>query len=293
MKWPLAVTAAGVVVVVAAIIVNEAYSPEHLDVMPPDLGSTAAAPAPGATGTPASTAVWHQEAPADGGPAFDLIRVAPDGHTVIAGQAEPGSRVVVFDGNTPLGHVLADARGEWVFLPPAPLLPGEHRLGLVAQAPDRPEVLSRDIMIVVVPEPGEDIGGRTARLRDQPLAMKVSRSGLGPATVLQRPREPVTPLALSIDAIDHDATGLITFSGTAPADAVVTVYVTNQPVGHAVADARGRWLLQAGTVPSLDHVVRADLHDEHGTVVARVAVSVQAAPGLAADTPQLQPRQRR
>ena len=285
MKWPLAVTFLGVAVVVAAIVVNESYSPERTPIMPPDPGPAAVVPAPGATGTPTSAVVRRDETQADGGPVFDLVRVAPDGHTVIAGQAEPGSRVVVFDGDTPLGDVIADARGEWVFLPPAPLQPGEHRLGLTAQASDRPAVMSRDLMVVVVPEPGEDIVGRTARLQDQPLAMKVSRSGLGPATVLQGPREPGTALTLSIDAIDHDAAGRITFSGTAPADAVVTVHVADRPAGQAVADASGRWMMWTGAVPSNDHVVRADQLDANGAVVARVAVPFTGAPpGVTAAT---------
>ncbi len=281
MKWPLVVTVVGVTVVIAAIVVNDAYSPDTAPISPPDLQSEAVEPAPGATGTPVSAAALDEKAKADAGPVFDLIRVAPDGHTVIAGQAEPGIRVVIFDGDTPLGDVNADARGEWVFLPPAPLQPGEHRLGLTAEAPDRPAVISQDLMVVVVPEPGEDLVGRTARLRDQPLAMKVSRNGLGPAMVLQGPREPGTALTLSIDAIDHDAAGRITFSGGAPADAVITVYVANKPAGQAIADASGRWMLRSGVVPSGSDVVRADQQDPSGTVVARVAVPFRSPSGAA------------
>jgi hypothetical protein len=156
-KGPLAVTVLGVAVVVAAIVVNEAYSPDSTSIMPPNAPPTAGTPAVGATDTPTVTIVRNEKAQPDGGPVFDLVRVAPDGHTVIAGQAEPGSRVVIFDGDTPLGEVIADGRGEWVFLPPAPLQPGEHRLELVAQAPDRPTVLSRDVIIVIVPEFGPEL----------------------------------------------------------------------------------------------------------------------------------------
>jgi hypothetical protein len=157
-KGPLAVTVLGVAVVVAAIVVNEAYSPDSKPVIPPDPRPTAGTPAVDGTDRSTVTIVRNEKAQPDGGPVFDLIRVAPDGHAVIAGQAEPGSRVVIFDSDTPLGEVIADARGEWVFLPPAPLQPGEHRLGLAAQAPDRPAVLSRDLMIVIVPELGGEPG---------------------------------------------------------------------------------------------------------------------------------------
>jgi hypothetical protein len=285
-KWPLAVTVLGVVVVVAATVVNEAYSPDRTPNTRPDSPPMALAPVSDTTANPLSMAGRHeQEQPDDDGqaddaPVFELIRVAPEGHTVIAGRAEAGSRVVVSDGDRPLGSVVADARGEWVFLPPAPLQPGEHRLALAAQAPDRPAVLSADLMVVVVPKPGEDIAGRTARLRDRPLAMKVSRSGLGPAVVLQGPREPQAAHTLSIETIDRDATGRITFSGTAPADAVVSVYVAEQPAGQTVADSGGRWLVRTDAAPSEDHVVRADQLDDRGGVMARVAVPFTAAPGL-------------
>ena len=287
MKWPLALTVLGGAVVAAAIVVNDAYSPGTTPIVPvdrPPMAAAAPAPAPApapAGGTPSSTAGLHEAEHAGGAPVFDLIRVAPDGHTVIAGQAEPGSRVVIFDGDAPLGDVDADVRGEWVFLPPAPLQPGEHRLGLTAEAAGRPPVMSRNLMVVVVPEPGEDIAGRTARLRDQPLAMEVSRSGLGPATVLQGPREPETALTLSIDAVDHDVAGGITLSGSAPADAVVAVYVANRPAGQAIADASGHWILRSDAVHSGDSVVRADQLGPHGAVVARVTVPFSNPPGVA------------
>lgn len=154
MKGPFAVTVAGVVVVIAAIIANNAGPPDGEPALPPDAGlSTTSGPA--VPGTPASPQNGNMKA--DCGPVFNLVRVAPDGHAVIAGQAEPGSRVVVLDGERPLGEVLADARGEWVFLPPAPLEPGEHLLGLTALVQDRAAVLSDDLIVVVIPESGEDI----------------------------------------------------------------------------------------------------------------------------------------
>ena len=181
MKGPFAVTVIGFVVVIAAIIVNDAHSPDG----EPDLPLRAGPPvarAPDVPGTPAPTE--RGDVKADRGLVFDLVRVAPDGHAVIAGQAEPGSRVVVLDGDRPLGEVLADARGEWVFLPPAPLEPGEHLLELTARVHDRAAVLSYDLMLVVIPEPGEDIAGQATRQRDRPLAIKVPQSG----SVQRRPQ---------------------------------------------------------------------------------------------------------
>lgn len=200
MKWPLALTGLGTAVVVAAIIVNHTSSPDRLPDAPPDLGSTMVALGP----LPPSTAGLLEQEETAGSPSFDLIRIAHDGHTVIAGQAEPGSRVVVLDDETPLGSVLADARGEWVFLPSAPLQPGPHRLKLSAQAGDRPVMQSEDRMVVVVPGPGEDMEEAVVHLRDQPLTKKVSNGDHGPVAVFQSRRQSGLVRSFSRDPRDHE-----------------------------------------------------------------------------------------
>ena len=45
-------------------------------------------------------------------PSFDVVKVGPSGTAVIAGRAEPGSRVTVRDGDKVIGDVTADRRGE-------------------------------------------------------------------------------------------------------------------------------------------------------------------------------------
>jgi hypothetical protein len=270
-KGPFAVTVIGIVVVIAAIIVNDAYySPDEEPALPPSAGPSVVSPPDDVPNTPAPTERGNVKA--DRGPVFDLVRVAPDGHAVIAGQAEPSSRVVVLDGDRPLGEVLADAQGNWVFLPTAPLEPGEHLLGLTARVQDRAAVLSHDLMVVVIPEPGENIAGPVTRQREQPLAMKVPRSGSGPATVLQTPGRPVSAPTLAIHTVDQDADGQLTVSGSAPPEAVISVYAGDQRVGEASADPSGRWLLRLGPVPPGDLVVRADQVDSRGRIVARAAV---------------------
>lgn len=188
MKWPLVLTGLGTAAVVAAVIVNDTYTPDDTPIAPPDLRPDAIALATGTSGLASSTVAHSAKEEPAGGPVFDLIRIAHDGHAVIAGQAVPGSRVVVFDDEIPIGSVLADARGEWVFLPSAPLQPGEHRLALSAQSPDHPVVVSKDLMVVIVPEPEEDIAGMTAQPQEQPLAITVLRNGRGPALVFPEPR---------------------------------------------------------------------------------------------------------
>ena len=47
-------------------------------------------------------------------PAFDLVRVEPDGSAVVAGTAEPGAEVTIFADQAPLAEAEADAEGNFV-----------------------------------------------------------------------------------------------------------------------------------------------------------------------------------
>ena len=66
--------------------------------------------------------------PLPGQPSFDIVRVNPDGDTVIAGRAPPDSVVSVRQGDSVIGIVTADKRGEWVLVPQHPLAAGTHEL---------------------------------------------------------------------------------------------------------------------------------------------------------------------
>jgi nucleoid-associated protein YgaU len=66
-------------------------------------------------------------------PSFDVVRLNPQGDTVIAGRAAPNSEISIRDGDTEIGHARADSNGEWVVLPDKPLAPGKHDLSIEAR----------------------------------------------------------------------------------------------------------------------------------------------------------------
>jgi hypothetical protein len=109
-------------------------------------------------------------------PTFDVVRVGPLGDAVIAGRAEPGSTVVIMEGDTPIGEVVADERGEWVFVPEAPLAPGTRRFGLEMRIEGRPPVQSDKLVEMILPERGKDIAGRPTTAATQALVRKVPGS---------------------------------------------------------------------------------------------------------------------
>ena len=223
-----------------------------------EAADTVAQPLPAAMATATATA---PAAVADTRePSFDVVRIGSDGDTVIAGRAMPGAVVTIIDGDIELGHVTADARGEWVFVPTEALPPGSRELHLRALNPDGTTVESTEPVVLVVPERG----------KGPALAIKSLRGG--GSKVLQSPGGNGGGL-LSLDVVDHDDKGRLFVGGKAPADGTVFLYLDTRLLGQAKADAEGAWRI-ASTAPKGDdkHVLRADLVGDKGKVLARVEV---------------------
>jgi hypothetical protein len=76
----------------------------------------------------AATPVAEFEAPE---PSFDIIRIEPDGQSIIAGRALPFSEWILLNNGSPIATVAADANGEWIVLPGTALVPGANDFSLV------------------------------------------------------------------------------------------------------------------------------------------------------------------
>jgi nucleoid-associated protein YgaU len=87
-------------------------------------------------------------------PAFDVLRVEPDGSTVIAGSAEPNSTLEVFDGDKLITTTEVSPAGDFVAVLDNPLVPGDHQLVLRATAKDGKSQTSEEVATVSVPKDG-------------------------------------------------------------------------------------------------------------------------------------------
>lgn len=263
----------------------------------PTLAAPAPSPAPAvAAPTPAPPALEP--------PRFDVVRVGARGVAVIAGRAAPGAEVVLLEDGREIGRARADARGEWVILPPDPLRPGTRQFSLLGRRGGE-EVTSPDIVVVVVPEPPSALA-EAPRPADPPAAPRMAQSpapAAGPApAVAAAPAiapapAPATPLVvlvpsaqetprvlqapgprqgLGLGQVDYDQDGAIRFSGTAEPSATVRVYVNDRHAGDAQADAQGRWTLAPqGAVEVGRHRLRLDQLAAAGGVAARIELPFQ------------------
>ncbi len=200
---------------------------------------TAAAPS-----QPAATPATTPAAPAKP-PSFDIVRIDPQGQAVIAGRAEPGDRVRVLDGDKPIGEVTADARGEWVLVPDAPIAPGNRQLGL--------EATGRE-------------GGPVRRSGDI-VALSVMPPQPTPAPEGQ---------ALSLDTAEYGARDRLVLSGHADPGARLNVYAGERLLGTVTADPAGKWsLMSPHREPAGGFELRLDQLAADGSVARRIAAPLE------------------
>jgi len=232
---------------------------------PPDVSRPVetARVAPAGTFAPAAQPAAPTPSPV---PRFDIARIGPDGNAVIAGRAAPGATVTVLDGDRPLGSAQANGRGEFVFLPDTPLHSGARTLRLRQAGPDGSQVEGADALVLVVPPHADETR--------QP-ALAVLTPPQGTPRVLQGPGQDTQagPSRLGLAVIDYGSSGDIRFGGSAPPGATVRLYVDNQAMGEATADAAGQWSHQpAHPITAGDHELRLDQLSANGQVSARLTV---------------------
>lgn len=125
----------------------------------PKTGEQAAAPAPSSSAKPeapapsstqpASTQPASQAAALS--PSFDVLRVEPDGSTVIAGRAAPNSKLEITNGAAVVAKVDVGPSGDFAVVLDNPLPPGDHQLVLKATGRDGTAVTSEETATVSVP----------------------------------------------------------------------------------------------------------------------------------------------
>jgi nucleoid-associated protein YgaU len=245
--------------------IGEAVTEPGGHILAPQVTSRSAPPTASQPAAPASPSAATRS---PGVPDFDVVRVRPDGQTVIAGRADPGASVTVLDGDKPVATVTADAKGEWVVVPEKPLAPGSHELSLTEKSPaDGTDRKSANVVVLSVPEPKPGVAGAPS----QSMAVLLPRQGQGAAKPLQLPQgAPASGSAPQIDAIQYDGAGHLSVSGRAAPGERVVLYIDNKPVGEAHADASGDWTIKSSeTVAAGNYALRVDAIGTDGKVAAR------------------------
>jgi len=261
-KTPILLAVIGLAAILAAFGLNEfAWQDE---IAPADPAKTEAAspvsPKPSAPSEPEITTQSRA-------PTFDVVRVNPEGDTVIAGRAMPGSEVRILENGVVIGTVMADERGEWVFIPEKPLLSGSRNLSLSATLKDGTVVASNEDVVIAVPETS------AAKPAKKALVLKFPKDNKEPVRVIQTPGETIDRkvFPLTIETLDYDAKGQVVIGGGAPKGALIQLYLDGDLIARLYSDDEGRWIARPEKpIPPGLYKLRADQVGDGGKVIARV-----------------------
>ncbi|MBG4824376.1 BapA prefix-like domain-containing protein [Pseudomonas aeruginosa] len=241
----------------------------------------------------------------------------------LSGTAEPGSTVILTDGNgNPIAEVTADGSGNWTYTPSTPIANGTV-VNVVAQdaagnssppatvtvdssAPPAPVINPSNGVVIS----GTAEAGATVTLTDaggNPIG-QVTADGSGnwsftPGTPLANgtvvnatASDPTgntgAPAATTVDAVAPpapviDPSNGTTISGTAEAGAKVILTDGNgNPIGETTADGSGNWTFTPATPLANGTVVNAVAQDPAGNTGPQGSTTVDA---VAPNTPVVNP----
>jgi nucleoid-associated protein YgaU len=281
------------------------------------------APAQEMASVPDNRAVEASQVPPVTIPSFGLLRVEPDGSTVIAGQAGANADIEILSGTKKIASAHAASNGDFVAVLDTPLAPGDYELVLRSTEANGDVAMSKETAIISVPEKGhegellalveqpgeasrlinvpkpEEPGGnaeaQTGQSAEQPApaASGETEVASAPATDAAKTTGEAgeNPADIRIEAVEIDA-GTIFVAGAAKPGAQVRVYANEILLGDTTAGPNGRFLVEVKRdLPVGDYIIRADVIDPAtGDVVARAAVPFTRSEGehlsaVASDTP--------
>jgi hypothetical protein len=291
----------------------------------PAQSSPASQTAPGqqAAAKPVNPGEAPAAKPKDGpaAPSFDLVRVEPDGESVIAGRAAPGATIELLRGDQVHARAAADASGLFAIVPP-PLPPGSHLVVLQSIAPDGTRQRSAQSVTVVItdaktrplvtltapdkptvvlsnPEPPAKVAEEPkpeARTAETPPAAPQpgqpapqQQAGVAPAAPSPptAPGQPAPRPEIKIVTVEAEE-GKLFVSGQSAPGATVRLYLNESFIapGGAGGDGKVSFSIGSGVKPG-DYRIRLDDVDPvSGQVRSRAEVGFNVPVQVASGQPQ-------
>ncbi|WP_337181707.1 LysM peptidoglycan-binding domain-containing protein [Shinella sp.] len=128
-----------------------------------------------------------EEAPADPAaswvtPAFDVLRVEPDGSTVIAGRGQPNTKLEIRNGDTVVGKADIGPSGDFAAVFDHPLAAGDYQLTLATRDDKGASKTSEEVATVSVPRDGSgELLAMVSRPGEASRLITVPEAGQKPA----------------------------------------------------------------------------------------------------------------
>jgi nucleoid-associated protein YgaU len=214
-------------------------------------------------------------------PGFDILRVEPDGSTVVAGRAEPGTKLEILSGDKVVGTADVGAAGDFAAVFDKPLAAGDHQLTLRSVGPDGATRTSEEVATISVPKdpsgqllamvskPGE--ASRlitTPKAETKPMQVKAEPGAGEPAGARATPAKPNGVPGLQVTAVEIEG-GTMYVAGNAKPGALVRIYADDKLLGETKTDDKGHFVVDGSIELSVgSHIIRADMMNEDASKVA-------------------------
>lgn len=236
-------------------------------------------------------------------PVFDVVRVDPDGNTLVAGKADPGAMEVLLDGE-PVGDAVVDGSGQFAAI--LMLEPSDTPRVMSLRATDAQDqvVLSEQSIIVepfaapiVVTEAVNDTTEETddgavvlgAEGETETADGDAAEAILADTETSQTPRTviadedgirvlpgAVAPDSIRIDTVTYGSEGEVILAGQGTkAGAVLRLYVNNNPLISTEVREDYSWTSTLPDVASGLYVLRVDQIAADGSVTSRAQIPFQ------------------
>lgn len=196
-------------------------------------------------------------------PSFDVVRVDPTGAAIIAGTAEPFSKVVIRSNGEEIGEAIAGSTGEFVAMTQMPDTEEGQTLNLETEIDG--ELLFSDDSILILPMLQSDAADAVTEEAAPPIVRATAEE----IVVLQGGAQ----LALgqiSLDSISYDENDEVVLAGRGNPGRTIIIYVDNTPLMDTVVSESGSWKQALLGLDAGRYVLRVDEVDEDGTVTSRV-----------------------
>lgn len=218
----------------------------------PAIAAPSGAPVLGLVATPAA-------APESGiaTASFDLVRIDPQGNTLVAGRAEPNAFINITSGDEVLGRAQADDNGQFVAFLNTPVGQSQS-LQLEAGMKETTVVASQDEIIILPVQQDDQQAAPVVLLATQDAVQVIQPSGLS------------VPDNISLDTISYNETGDVVLAGRGQPYHLARVYADQQVVGEVQISAGGSWSMTVTGIDVGRYVLRVDEISNNDRVSSRV-----------------------
>lgn len=159
---------------------------------------------------------------------FDIIRVSPDGDTVMAGQSEPNVHIYLYENKKEISSFYADPNGEWIWISDYPLTQGIKVFSIKFTDREGQDHWSNQEIYI--------LDDKSSKLK--PKVVKMSSNNFDDIDVYN---QDYFDNGITLDLLNYKPGKNFTISGRAPSDSIINIFSNKLLIAKIKSDFNGCW----------------------------------------------------